>query len=79
MSFAALRQYLIRDTNELDEFVKREEEREQLSSVLSSNKQSSQFGSLTSSGSDSVSNIPLQTYQTGYRYSALGNIRSELH
>ncbi len=48
--------------------MKREEEREQMSSVLSSNKQSSQFGSLTGTGSDNVSNIPLQTYQTGYRY-----------
>lgn len=71
MSIAALRQYLIRDTNELDEFMKREEEREQMSSVLSSNKQSNQFGSLTGTGVDNVSNIPLQTYQTGYRY---GNI-----
>jgi hypothetical protein len=68
VSLTALRQYLIRDSSELDEFMKREEEREQLSGVLSSNKQSSQFGSLTSSGSDNVSNIPLQTYQTGYRY-----------
>jgi len=62
---------LIRDTNELDEFMKREEEREQMSSVLSSHKQGGQFAGLTSGGSDNISAIPLQTYQTGYRYRAL--------